>query len=118
MPAAEEKGDGHGEAKGHGDDEHHGEAKGEKGHKDADSHADGEHHEEAKKGANGGDILGVQGFSVEMLLAEEGGAPRIKVWVTNAGKPVKITADQMAILLERPGQDPEKISVTVRAAPS
>jgi len=115
APAAEEKGDGHGEAKGHGDDEHHGEAKGEKGHKDADSHADGEHHEEAKKGANGGDVLGVQkGFSVELLLAEEGGAPRIKAWVTNAGKPVKITADQMAILLERPGQDPEKISVTVQ----
>ena len=39
SPTAEEKGDAHGEAKGHGDDEHHGEAKSEKGHKDADSHA-------------------------------------------------------------------------------
>lgn len=115
APAAEEKGDAHGEAKGHGDDEHHGEAKGEKGHKDADSHADGEHHEEAKKGANGGEVLGVQkGFSVEMLLAEDGGAPRIKVWVTNAGKPVKVTAEQVTLLLERPGQDPEKISFAVQ----
>ncbi len=82
---ASEKSEGHGEAKGHGDDEHHGEAKGDKGHKDADSHGDGEHHEDAQKGANGGDILGEQkGLTVEMLLSEDGGAPRIKLWVTNA----------------------------------
>jgi cobalt-zinc-cadmium efflux system membrane fusion protein len=112
---ASEKSEGHGEAKGHGDDEHHGEAKGDKGHKDADSHGDGEHHEDAQKGANGGDILGEQkGLTVEMLLSEDSGAPRIKLWVTNAGKPVKVTAEQVAAQLERPGQDPEKISFALQ----
>ena len=49
-----------------------------------------------------------------MLLSEDGGAPRIKLWVTNAGKPVKVTAEQVAAQLERPGQDPEKISFALQ----
>jgi len=111
APAAEEEhGHGHDEAKGHGDGEHHGEAKG-GDHKDADGHGDGEHHEEAKKGRNGGDVIGEQkGITVEMLLADQGGAPRIKLWMTNGGKPVQVTANQVSVLLERPGQSPEKVS--------
>ncbi|MDR7336190.1 MAG: efflux RND transporter periplasmic adaptor subunit [Roseateles sp.] len=117
APAGEEEhGHGHDEAKGHGDDEHHGEAKDAKGHKDADGHGDGEHHEEAKKGSNGGEVLGTQkGLAVEMLLAEEGGTARIKVWVTNAGKPVSVKAEQVSVQLERPGQDPEKVSFAIQA---
>lgn len=114
APAAEE-GSGHDEAKGHGDGEHHGEAKGGE-HKDADKHGDGEHHEEAKKGANGGDVIGSQkGVTVELLLADQGGAPRIKLWMTNGGKPVQVTASQVSVQLERPGQDPEKVSFAVEA---
>lgn len=111
APAAEEEhGHGHDEAKGHGDGEHHGEAKS-GDHKDADGHGDGEHHEEAKKGRNGGDVIGEQkGITVEMLLADQGGAPRIKLWMTNGGKPVQVAANQVSVLLERPGQSPEKVS--------
>jgi membrane fusion protein, heavy metal efflux system len=117
APAGEEEhGHGHEEAKGHGDDEHHGEAKGGKDHKDADGHGDGEHHEEPKKGPNGGMALGTQkGVSVEMLLAEEGGAPRMKLWLTGAGKPLQIAAQQVSVLLERPGQDAEKVAFAVQA---
>lgn len=112
APAGEEEhGHGHDEAKGHGDGEHHGEAKGEKDHKDAGGHEDTEHHEEAKKGANGGDILGTQKeVSVELLLSEQGGTPKIKLWLTKAGKPLQLSPQQVAVQLERPGQDPEKIS--------
>lgn len=116
APAAEkeEHGHGHDEAKGHGDGEHHGEAKGD--HKDADGHGDGEHHEEAKKGANGGDVLGAQkGITVELLLADQGGAPRIKLWLTNGAKPVQIAASQVTAQLERPGQQPEKVVFAVEA---
>jgi len=109
APAAEEAG-GHDESKGHGDGEHHGEAKA-GDHKDADKHGDGEHHEEAKKGTNGGDVIGSQkGVTVELLLSDQGGAPRIKLWMTNAGKPVQVAATQVSVLLERPGQAPEKVS--------
>jgi cobalt-zinc-cadmium efflux system membrane fusion protein len=112
APAAEEEhGHGHDEAKGHADGEHHGEAKGEKGHKDAEGHGDGEHHEEAKKGANGGDVIGTQKeISVELLLADQGGSPRIKLWLTKGGKPLQLSQQQVAVTLERPGQNPEKIA--------
>jgi len=112
APAAEEEhGHGHDEAKGHGDEEHHGEAKGAKGHSDAEVHGDGEHHEEAKKGTNGGDVLGQQkGVTVEMLLADQGGSPRIKVWLTKDGKPLQLAAAQVAMQLQRPGRDAEKVA--------
>lgn len=107
----EEHAHGHEEAKGHGDEEHHGEAKGAKGHSDAEGHADGEHHEDAKKGTNGGDVIGRQGdVTVEMLLADQGGSPRIKLWLTKAGKPLQLGPQQVALKLERPGQDLEKIA--------
>ncbi|MBP0577675.1 hypothetical protein, partial [Campylobacter jejuni] len=72
---------------------------------------DGEHHEEAKKGANGGDVIGTQKeVSVELLLADQGGSPRIKLWLTKGGKPLQLSQQQVAVTLERPGQNPEKIA--------
>jgi cobalt-zinc-cadmium efflux system membrane fusion protein len=119
APAGEEEhGHGHDETEGHGDEEHHGEAKGAKGHTDAEGHADREHHEDAekgaKKGANGGDVLGQQkGVTVEMLLSGQGGSPRIKVWATKDGSPLKLAAEQVSMQLERPGRDAEKIAFAV-----
>ncbi|MFT7772797.1 efflux RND transporter periplasmic adaptor subunit [Roseateles sp.] len=116
SPAAEGgHGHGHEEAKGHDDGEHHGEAGGGKGHKDADDHGDGEHHEEAGKGANGGDVIGSQkDVTVELMLADQGGSPRIKLWLTRDGKLLQPGAQQVSVELERPGQDPQKIAFVVK----
>lgn len=109
KPAAEEgHGHGHDEAKGHADGEHHGAAKGEHGH--ADEHADSEHHEEAAKGPNGGTLLTEGDFAVEVLLAEQGGEPRMKLWLSRGGKPVAPGSVKALAELTRPGGDVEKLA--------
>ena len=111
APAAEAEGKpAHAEAPGHGDGEHHGEAQGSK-HADAEGHGDGEHHASEAKGPNGGDMLAAQGgVSVEMLLADQGGAPRIKLWLTSGGKRMQLAHENVSVQLQRPGRDPEKIT--------
>lgn len=111
-----EHGHGHEEAKGHGDGEHHGKEKGKDEHGHAEGHADAEHHDEAKKGPNGGDMLGAQeNVDVELLLAEQGGASRIKLWLTKEGKPLKLNAEQVTVQLHRPGRDAEKLALKAEA---
>lgn len=103
----------HAEAAGHGDNEHHGEGQGAAGHADAEGHGDGEHHESVK-GVHGGDLLKAQqGTSVEMLLADQGGAPRIKLWLSNGSKKLQVGQEDVTVQLQRPGRDPEKITFAI-----
>lgn len=108
--AQEAHGHGHDEAKGHGDGEHHGESKGGDGHKHAEGHSDNEHHEEGAKGPNGGQTLTDGDFGLEVLLAEQGGAPRMKLWLSKKGKALAADKVKVTAELTRPGGDVEKIT--------
>lgn len=108
--AQEAHGHGHDEAKGHGDGEHHGESKGSDGHKHAEGHGDNEHHEEGAKGPNGGQTLTDGDFGLEVLLAEQGGAPRMKLWLSKKGKALAADKVKVTAELTRPGGDVEKIT--------
>lgn len=117
KPGTEEShGHGHEETKGHADGEHHGEAKagGEKGHADADKHGDGEHHEEPQKGSRGGEVLTQQDATLEVLLAEEQGAPRMKVWLAQAGKAVAAGQAQVSAVIKRPGGAEQSVTFTAQ----
>lgn len=108
--AQEAHGHGHDEAKGHGDGEHHGESKGGDGHKHAEGHGDNEHHEEGAIGPNGGQTLTDGDFGLEVLLAEQGGAPRMKLWLSKKGKALAADKVKVTAELTRPGGDVEKIT--------
>lgn len=114
APASEERhGHGHEEARGHGDGEHHG-AKGKSdGHDHAGGHADNEHHEEAKKGAHGGQLMADGDFSVEVLLSEQGGVPRMRMWLYQKGQPASPGIAKATAELTRPGGLVEKVTFAV-----
>jgi len=82
QPAGDGHGHGsHAESKGHADTEHHG-GQATDGHEHAKEHGDAEHHEEGPQtGPHGGKLFAEDGFSLEILLAEEGGEPRFRVWL-------------------------------------
>lgn len=114
KPAAEgeEHGHGHDEAAGHADNEHHG-AKGSGDHSDAEGHQDTEHHESAK-GPNGGQLLSQGGNAIEVLLTEEGGEPRMKVWLSKDGKPVAPVGAVVTAELKRPNGQVDAIPFEVQ----
>lgn len=100
---AEDDGDGHGshvEAKAHGDGEHHGKASGD-GHDHDKVHADGEHHEGASKGPNGGKLFKEGDFGLEALLTEDGGEPRLRIWLFNKDKPLPNSAAKVSATIAR-----------------
>ncbi|NOJ99277.1 efflux transporter periplasmic adaptor subunit, partial [Corallococcus coralloides] len=113
--AAAGEGDGHGhgthtEAKGHGDGEHHGKADG-KGHDDDKGHADGEHHEKSEsKGANGGSLFKEGDFGLEALLAEDGGEPRLRIWMFDKDKSLPQSAATVAATVTRPTGEKQTLS--------
>lgn len=110
APNSEEgHGHGHDEAKGHGDGEHHGEPSAD-GHDHAEGHGDGEHHEEAAKGRNGGQLMSEGDFAVEMLIAEQGGEPRMKLWLYQKDQPAAPGTAQVTAELTRPGGEVEKLA--------
>jgi len=80
--------EGHGshvEANAHGDGEHHGKASSQE-HDDDTEHSDDEHHEGPGKGPHGGKLFNEGDFGLEALLAEDGGEPRLRVWLYDKGK--------------------------------
>lgn len=101
------QGDGHGhsshtEAKGHGDAEHHGQAEGAQ-HAHDKEHADEEHHEESEaKGAHGGSLFKEGDFSLEALLVEEGGQPRLRIWMLDKNQPLQAGAAALTARVTRP----------------
>lgn len=111
--ATEDDGHGHGghtEAKGHGDGEHHGKG-GEKGHDDDKGHADGEHHEKSEaKGPHGGTVFKEGDFSLEALLSEDGGEPRLRIWLSDKDKPLPLNAATVTATVTRPTDEKQKLT--------
>jgi membrane fusion protein, heavy metal efflux system len=96
-------GDGHGhgsqvEGKAHADGGH---GKEEEGHKHGDEHAEGEHQEETSKGPHGGNLFSEGDFGLEALLAEDGGEPRIRIWLFSNGKPLPHSAAKVSATINR-----------------
>ncbi len=102
-------GDGDGHAS-HADTEHHG-GKAADGHDHAQEHGDSEHHEDGPpKGAHGGRLFVEDDFGLEILLAEEGGEPRFRVWLFDRDKPLPPTAAKVSVTLTRPGGEQQEIA--------
>ena len=113
--AALDDGHGHGgdtEAKEHNDGEHHGKDA-EKGHDDDKGHADGEHHETSEtKGANGGTVFKEGDFSLEALLSEAGGEPRLRIWMFEKDKALPLDAATVTATVTRPTGEKQKLTFT------
>lgn len=118
KPAGDEHGHGghaeakHEHAKGHADAEHHGGKAGDT-HGHAKEHSDAEHHEEgAAKGAHGGNLFTDGDFGLELLLAEEGGAPRLRVWLYDKGKALPPSAAKVSVTVARPDGGKQEVGFT------
>lgn len=103
---------GHEDAKGHDDGEHHGSSKDTGKHAEEKGHADKEHHEggPAAKGAHGGQLFTEGDFGLEILLAEEGGEARFRIYLSEKGKPLAPTAAKVSVTLNRPDGDKQEIA--------
>lgn len=100
---AEDDGHGHGshvEAQAHSDGEHHGKASGD-GHDHDKRHVDGEHHEGPSKGKHGGKLFKEADFGLEALLAEDGGEPRLRIWLFNKDQPLPNNAAKVSATITR-----------------
>ena len=97
------EGEGHGshvEAKAHSDGEHHGKT-GADSHEDDKGHADGEHHEGSSKGPHGGKLFKEGDFGLEALLAEDGGEPRLRIWLYEREKALASSAAKVSATVTR-----------------
>ncbi|WP_020485836.1 MULTISPECIES: efflux RND transporter periplasmic adaptor subunit [Methylomonas] len=96
MPEGEEHGEeSHAAAKvdsAEGDDDH--------GHADEAKQAQGPH---------GGDVYSDGDFKLEIVLSEEGGEPRFRVYPFNQDKPLQPVADQLSVQLKRPSGEQQRI---------
>ncbi|MES2932686.1 MAG: efflux RND transporter periplasmic adaptor subunit [Pseudomonadota bacterium] len=101
---------GHTETKGHADDEHHrGKAEDKQDH--ANAHADKGHHEDGPaKGPHGGKLFVEGDFGIELLLAEEGGAPHFHAYLSKDNKALAPNAAKVSVTVTRP--DGEKQEIT------
>ena len=102
KPAGDEHGPAQSEAKEPGGHDEHGHA-GEAAHEEA----------AAPKGPHGGDLFIEGKFGLEAQLVEEGGDPRLKVWLFDDGKPLPPTAAKLSVKLVRPGGEVEEHSFVV-----
>ncbi|UXI66299.1 efflux RND transporter periplasmic adaptor subunit [Tahibacter amnicola] len=79
------------------------------GSSDQDSHAHGdEHHgheeaESVRKGEHGGRLLELDGYTVELGIAEKGTPPKFQSWLYRNGKPLPPTAGDVTVNLTRLG---------------
>lgn len=109
--AATAEKDGHEEAKGHDDGEHHDSSKNTDQHAEEKGHADKEHHKGgAAKGPHGGQLFTEGDFGLEVLLAEEGGEARFRLYLSSKGKPLPPTAAKVLATLNRPDGDKQEIA--------
>jgi cobalt-zinc-cadmium efflux system membrane fusion protein len=76
----------------------------------AEKSADG--HAKPAKGRNGGDLLEQGDAGVELLLSEEGGAPRFKAWLYDKDQPQDVTGKSVLITLMRPGGEKQEVRLT------
>jgi membrane fusion protein, heavy metal efflux system len=101
---------GHEEAAGHADGEHHGDKPADS-HGHAAQHDDHEHHEDGPaKGSHGGQLFSEGDFGLEILLAEEGGDPRFKVYLYNKGKWAAPNTAKVSVTLNRPDGSQQEIT--------
>ncbi|MDP9902790.1 efflux RND transporter periplasmic adaptor subunit [Variovorax ginsengisoli] len=85
------------------------------GKDDGHRHAEGgaQHEEEqVAKGPHGGQRFTEGDFGLELLLAEEGGQPRLKAWVYDKGRPAALAGTQVMVSLARPDGTQEEIRLT------
>lgn len=100
----------HAEASEHGDKEHHGEEKSAK-HDDDDKHEDDEHHKASgDAGPHGGKMYTKGRLAAEVVLAEDDGQARHRIWLTDGGKPVQPGAAVVSEVLRRPQGTVENIA--------
>jgi membrane fusion protein, heavy metal efflux system len=100
--------DEHGHAEAHGHEDEHGHAD-EHGHQDEHGHGDA-HAESAAKGPHGGQLLNEEAFTAEVLITEAGGAPRMKLWLQDKGKPLAPTAAKVTATITRPDGQQQEIT--------
>ncbi|MES2318863.1 MAG: efflux RND transporter periplasmic adaptor subunit [Pseudomonadota bacterium] len=113
SPAGGEEGPGHSEQAGHDDGEHHDKAAAGK-HDDDKAHGDKEHHAPASKpGPHGGKLFAKGNFGVEIVLAEDGGEARHRLWFFDGGKQLAPAAVVVTEELRRPLGGVEKIGFKV-----
>ena len=111
--AGEPAGKEHAESRGHADGEHHGEAKAGK-HHDGKDHADAEHHGlPSKTGVHGGKLFVKGDLGVEVLLAEEGGIARHRLWFFEKSQPLAPGSVTVEERLKRPLGAVQDIKFTV-----
>lgn len=72
-------------------------------------------HSEAEpaKGPNGGQLMIDGDFGLEVVLAEQGGEARMKLWLSQKGQPLPPSGSRATAELVRPGGVTDKISFTV-----
>lgn len=108
---ASEERSAHDDAKSHDDKEHHG-AKSDDKHVHDSGHGDAEHHaSQIVEGAHGGKLFTENGFGLEILLAEEAGMPRLRIWLFREGKPLAPDAARVSIELARPGEAAQPVAL-------
>ncbi|WP_136416092.1 efflux RND transporter periplasmic adaptor subunit [Herbaspirillum sp. ST 5-3] len=111
KPAGDAHEHGHAHEEKHAD--HLDEKDGDKhGHKDEHGHDghDDRHDKESAKGPHGGRMLEEDDFGVEVLLTEEGGEPRFRVYLFKEDKPLPSNAAKVSITLTRPDGEKQEIS--------
>lgn len=100
----------HADADSHTDTEHHGGTAGDR-HAHDEGHADAGHHEEEPAtGPHGGRLFADDDFGLEILLTEEGGAPRFKIYLYDKGKPLASTAAKVSVTLTRPDGERQDVA--------
>jgi cobalt-zinc-cadmium efflux system membrane fusion protein len=70
-----------------------------------------DHADEANQaqGPHGGDVYSDGDFKLEILLSEEDGEPRFRVYPFNQDKPLQPLADQLSVQLKRPSGEQQRI---------
>lgn len=106
---------GHGQSEDHSDHEHGGAAGGD-AHRHDDEHADSDRREDTAhvQGPHGGQLFTEGDFGLEVQWAEDGGAPRLQVWLYEKGRPLAPSAAAVTASLSRPGADPQEIGFQVQ----
>lgn len=67
---------------------------------------------EPAKGPNGGQLQADGDFGLEVLLAEQGGEARMKLWLSKAGRPLPPDGVRASAELVRPGGATDKLTFT------
>lgn len=91
----------------------HGEARG-KDHGHGDEHGHGDAHDEVSaRGPHGGQLLAEESFGAEVLIAEDGGSPRMKLWLFKQDKPLPPASAKVTATITRPDGRQQEIAFVV-----